>query len=165
MLAQIRDFFEQHLRLDENQQTDREEALRLAAAALLLEMTRMDHQVLPEELNAVLAAIQDHFRLSEQRAKELFECAEVERAKATDYYHFTSLINQSYTAEQKAKLIELLWRVAFADSHLHKYEEHLVRKIADLLYVPHSAFIAAKHRAQTAAEEGKPQVWAEEGMP
>ena len=110
----------------------------------------MDHQVLPEELAAVLSVLQNHFRLDERRAKELPECAEVERARATDYYQFTSLINQSCTAQQKAKLIELLWRVAFADAHLNKYEEHLVRKISDLLYVPHSAFIAAKHRAQTA---------------
>jgi uncharacterized tellurite resistance protein B-like protein len=150
MLAQIRDFFEQHLRFDGAQETDPEESLRLAAAALLLEMTRMDHQVLPEELAAVLSVLQNHFQLDERRAKELLACAEVERARATDYYQFTSLINQSYTAQQKAKLIELLWRVAFADAHLNKYEEHLVRKISDLLYVPHSAFIAAKHRAQTA---------------
>ena len=61
---------------------------------------------------------------------------------------FTSLINSNYTLEQKVSLVECLWRIAYADETLHKYEEHLVRKIADLLYVPHSAFIAAKLSAR-----------------
>jgi uncharacterized tellurite resistance protein B-like protein len=148
MLAQIRTFFEQHLNLDGGTSRDPDEALRLAAAALLLEMTRMDHKVLPEERAAVAKAVQEHFGLDEQHAEELLTCAEAERAQSTDYYQFTSLINQSYSAEDKARLIELLWRVAYADASLDKYEEHMVRKVADLLYVPHSAFIAAKHRAR-----------------
>jgi uncharacterized tellurite resistance protein B-like protein len=148
MLAQIREFFEQHLNPSGAGERDPEEALRLAAAALLLEMTRMDHQVLPEELAAVAHALRDAFQLDESQVEELMAFAEAERAHSTDYYQFTSLINQSYGAGQKAKLIELLWRVAYADKVLDKYEEHLVRKIADLLYVPHSVFIAAKHRAQ-----------------
>jgi uncharacterized tellurite resistance protein B-like protein len=86
--------------------------------------------------------------LDESQVEELMACAEAERAHSTDYYQFTSRINQSYGAAQKAKLIELLWRVAYADKVLDKCEEHLVRKIADLLYVPHSVFVAAKHRAQ-----------------
>jgi uncharacterized tellurite resistance protein B-like protein len=73
--------------------------------------------------------------------------AEEERSESTDYYQFTSLINGNYTLEQKVCLVELLWRIAYANENLHQYEEHLVRKIADLLYVPHSAFIAAKFRA------------------
>jgi uncharacterized tellurite resistance protein B-like protein len=147
MLAQIRTFFEQHLNLTDGSGRDPEEALRLAAAALLLEMTRMDHEVLPAELAAVAGALRDHFGLDEQQAAELLTCAEAARAQSTDYYQFTSLINDSYGPGQKASLIELLWRVAYADANLDKYEEHLVRKVADLLYVPHSVFIAAKHRA------------------
>ena len=148
MLAQIREFFEQHLNPGAGSERDPEEALRLAAAALLLEMTRMDQKVLAEELAAVTQALRDTFQLSESQVKDLLACAEAERAHSTDYYQFTSLINQFYDAGQKATLIELLWRVAYADKSLDKYEEHMVRKIADLLYVPHGAFIAAKHRAQ-----------------
>ena len=73
--------------------------------------------------------------------------AEAERTASTDYFQFTSLINGAYSPEQKIRLIELLWRIAYANESLHRYEEHLVRKVADLLHVPHSAFIAAKHRA------------------
>ena len=70
----------------------------------------------------------------------------MERTESTDYFQFTSLINGVYTPEQKVSVVELLWRIAYANERLHKYEEHLVRKVADLLHVPHSAFIAAKFR-------------------
>jgi uncharacterized tellurite resistance protein B-like protein len=62
-----------------------------------------------------------------------------------------SLINGSYTSQQKIELVELLWRVAYANEALHSHEEYLVRKVADLLYVPHSAFIATKHKARKSA--------------
>ena len=80
--------------------------------------------------------------------KELLELAEEERSESTDYYQFTSLINNNYTPEQKVRLVELLWRIAYANETLHKYEEYLVRKIADLLHIPHSAFITAKFNAR-----------------
>ena len=68
------------------------------------------------------------------------------RWKATCYYDLTRLINNGFSAAQKVKVIELMWEVAYADDKLQKYEEALVRKVADLIYVPHSDFIAAKHR-------------------
>ena len=61
-------------------------------------------------------------------------------------HEFTQLINQSFSAKQKIKVVEMLWRVAYADGKLDKYEEHFVRKIARLLYVRHTDFIKAKHR-------------------
>lgn len=149
MLTRIRDFFRTHLQLPSKQGgRDPEHALRTAAAALLLEMTRMDPDSQADEREAVTAAVRGHFGLSSEEAEELIACAEAEHAEATDYFQFTSLINRAYTSHQKAELIELLWRIAFADEQLHRYEEHLVRRVADLLYVPHSVFIAAKHRAQ-----------------
>ena len=72
----------------------------------------------------------------------------VDGTDPVDYYQFTTLINSNYTLEQKVSLVDRLWRIAYANETLHKYEEHLVRKIADLLYVPHSAFIAAKLSAR-----------------
>jgi uncharacterized tellurite resistance protein B-like protein len=152
MMTRIRDYFRDHLQSpDLRGDRDPDHALRLAAAALLLEMSRMDPEAEDAERDAVTAAVREHMRLSHEEAEELIGCAEEERAQATDYFQFTSLINRSYTSRQKAQLVELLWRVAFADERLHMYEEHLVRRIADLLYVPHSAFIAAKHRAANEA--------------
>ncbi|MDX1811364.1 MAG: TerB family tellurite resistance protein, partial [Gammaproteobacteria bacterium] len=70
-------------------------------------------------------------------------------------YEFTSLINNGFSPEEKVKIIELMWQVAYSDKELEKYEEALVRKIADLLYVPHTAFIAAKHRVISSLDENR----------
>ncbi|HLB15689.1 MAG TPA: TerB family tellurite resistance protein [Burkholderiales bacterium] len=66
---------------------------------------------------------------------------------------FTSLINKRFSPEQKARVVEHMWRVAYADAELSAYEQHTIRKLADLLYVPHGAYIAAKLRARDAARE------------
>jgi uncharacterized tellurite resistance protein B-like protein len=147
MLIRIKRFFDQHLAADSVAQ-DPEHVLRLAVGALLLEMTHMDGEVWPKQREAVEQAVRTCFDLAEGEANELLDLAEAERAESTDYFQFTSLINRSYTPEQKERLVETLWRVAYANEALHMYEEHLVRKVADLLYVPHGAFIAAKHRAR-----------------
>jgi uncharacterized tellurite resistance protein B-like protein len=74
--------------------------------------------------------------------------AEDEVWKSTGFYEFTSLINKGLTYEEKVKVIEYLWEVALVDTHLDKYEEHTVRKIADLIYVAHEDFIEAKLRVK-----------------
>lgn len=147
MLKAITDFFSRHLLLPEDQgSTGMEHALRLATAALLIEMTRVDFEVKAVEMNRTLAVLQDHFDITAEETGELIKLAEQEADQATTYHEFTSLINREYSAEQKIRVIELLWEIACADGEIEKYEDYLVRKIADLLYVPHKAFIAAKHR-------------------
>jgi uncharacterized tellurite resistance protein B-like protein len=147
MLTQIKTFFERHLLPGQaGSEADEERRLRLAVAALLLEMTRMDERVMAEECAAVEAGIRDHFGLTAEETRELIALAEAERQEATDYFQFTSLINSHYGPEQRTRIVEQLWRIAYADHTLHRYEEHLVRKVAQLLHVPHGAFIAAKHR-------------------
>lgn len=145
MLKRIKRYFDQRLGADCLGQ-DPEHVLRLAVGALLLEMTHMDGEVWPKQRAAVEQAVRTCFDLTEEETAELLALAEAERAEATDYFQFTSLINGSYTPKQKEKLVETLWRVAYANEALHQYEDHLVGKIADLLHVSRSAFIAAKHR-------------------
>jgi uncharacterized tellurite resistance protein B-like protein len=148
MLQQLRQFFDQRLRpASADADGVSEHALHLASAALLLEMVQMDGAVREEQCTAVKNAICEHFDLDTDEAAELLELAEAERIGSTDYFQFTSLINGAYSPEQKITLVEQLWRVGYANESLHIYEEHLVRKIADLIHVPHAAFIAAKHRA------------------
>lgn len=83
--------------------------------------------------------------------------AEDQARAATDHYQFTSLINQRFSQAQKQQVVELMWQVAYADSQLSAYEQHVIRKIADLLYVPHRAYIAAKLRARDAVDRGAGQ--------
>lgn len=147
MFKAISDFFEKNLLLPENEGgQNQEHALRLATAALLIEMTRADYEVKDIELQVILSILQNHFDISVDETNELLDLAEHEADLSTTYHEFTSLINSQYSAQQKIQIIELLWEVANADGHIEKYEDYLVRKIADLLYVPHRDFIAAKHR-------------------
>lgn len=147
MLRSIKRFFDDRLVFeDRDSAADSEHVLRLAVAALLLEVGESDYQDHPAERVAVMDAVKNHFGLDQEEADALIDLAETERAEATDYFQFTSLINRTYDLEQKKRVIEILWKVAFADDVLHKYEEHLIRRLAELLHLPHRDFIAAKHR-------------------
>ena len=147
MINQIKLFFEQHLALSAPEGTS-EDKLQLATIALFLEMMHMDDKVEPKEQEVILSMIQQNFSLTAEQANSLIALAEQQRKQATDYYQFTSLINKEYSLEQKVRLIEALWKIAFIDGVLDMHEEYLVRKIADLLHVPHTAFIMAKNRIE-----------------
>lgn len=151
MLDAIRQFFDRELRPAKGAAPNDTHRLQVATAALLIEMARMDEQVRADERQAVLHAVRRHFGLQPADADELLRLAEAQAQQATDYFQFTSLINREFSADDKERMIEQLWRVAYADGELHKYEEHLVRKVADLLYVPHKVFIATKLRARDRA--------------
>lgn len=125
-----------------------EHAYQLATAALLIEMTRADHNVQQAERDAVTTAIRRTFELSVAEIDELVELAELEATEATSLYEFTSLINTHFEPDEKHRIIEQLWHVAFADGEIDKYEEHLVRQVAELIHVPHREFIQAKHRVK-----------------
>lgn len=147
MLDTIKTFFDKHINPAASHDAVTEEhALQVASAALLLEVMRMDLQIKPEEQEAVLAAIRSKFDLSDQEAAELVSLAREEAQNAADYFEFTSRINKGFNFEQKVRLVEHLWAVAFADRHLDQYEDHLVKKIAELLYVPQRDVMLAKHK-------------------
>lgn len=122
--------------------------LQVATAALLLEMMRMDSTVTTEETAAVAKALQSRFGLAAQDVDRLMVLAAEEAQQATDYFQFTSLINKHFSREQKIQMVEYLWQVAFADGHLDAHEQHFMRKIADLLYISHADYVAAKQRAR-----------------
>jgi len=147
MLNQIKLFFEAHLALS-GPEDSLEEKLQIVTVALFLEMMTMDDKVEPEEQEIILSLIHQNFSLTAEQSTSLLELAEQQRKQATDYFQFTSLINKEYSLEQKVRLIESLWKIAFIDGVLDINEEYLVRKIADLLHVPHTAFIMAKIRVE-----------------
>jgi uncharacterized tellurite resistance protein B-like protein len=147
MLKAIRDFVEQQIMVPASiENRDPEHALRLATAALLVEMARQDDVVYEVEREAAAKALCEHFGLSMDEVAGLYALAEEEASEATDYYQFTSLLKDRLNHAQKEQVVELLWRVAAADGDIDHYEEHMVRRIAELLYLPHSSFIRAKRR-------------------
>lgn len=147
MLKAIRDFFDQRFATGPSATP----SLELATAALLVETLRADSSVDEAERAAALGALREKFGISDADAQALIDLAEQEVAQANDRYQFTSLINEHYSQEQKIRIIELMWRIAYADAQLTGAEQHTVRKIAELLHVPHGDYILAKMRARDAA--------------
>jgi uncharacterized tellurite resistance protein B-like protein len=125
-----------------------EHMLQLATAVLLVEMMRIDAHSGAEERRAVLDALREKFDLAEDELARLFELAQNESREASDFYGFTSQLNKGYTPEQKLRIVEYLWQVALADGHLSHHENHLMRKLVDLLHIPHADNVAAKQRAR-----------------
>ena len=153
MLNSIRDFFDRNM-AHSAPSTERH-SVELATAALLVEVIRSDAGIAPSEQQAVLQAVREKFGLSDEEAQTIFRLAEEEVRTANDYYQFTSLINRHFNQQQKQHVIELMWRVAYADADLAAHENHVLRRIAELLHVTHGDYIAAKMRARDAAERGK----------
>jgi uncharacterized tellurite resistance protein B-like protein len=147
MLNALRKFFDQHIapKADEPPASAQRRA-QIAAAVLLVEVARSDHDYSDAERQTVLASVQGKFGLSAAEAQEMLALAESESLQAHDIFQFTSQIDASFSPEQKVRLIEELWRAAYADSTLHEYEEHLIRRVADMLHLSHSQFITAKLR-------------------
>ena len=147
MLEAIKNFFENNINVTADAVAgDTDHRLRVATAALLIEVMRADFDDHDDERSAITSALREHFDLSAGEVDKLVELAEQEVAQSVDHYEFTSLIKNSFGREEKVRVIELMWQIAYADNHLQKYEDALVRKIADLIYVSHSDFMAAKHR-------------------
>ena len=142
MLDAIKSFFTAELATDNNE--NEHCRIQLAAAALLIELSRADFQRAPQEQQAIETALQKAFKLSGEQLAKLIDLAEQENRDATSLYQFTNLIKHEYSLEQRFQLVKMLWQVAMADGELSKYEDHLIRKIAELIYLPHSQFIQAK---------------------
>jgi uncharacterized tellurite resistance protein B-like protein len=121
--------------------------LNLAVAALLVEVLRADYDVAPAERQLVVESTVRLLGLGLDQGAALVAEAERHIDQSHDLYQFTSQVNRVYSDADKVRLLEALWRVANADATVHKYEEHLIRRVADLLHVPHAGFISAKLRA------------------
>ena len=118
--------------------------LELAAAALMIELCKADFRRDPREQQAMVDAIRNTFDLNDAALTEIINEAERANASSTSLYEFTSIINEHCDEESKYLLVCDLWRVAFADGNLDKYESHLISKIAELIYLPHALYIKAK---------------------
>jgi len=143
VLKGIQNFFNQFL--DQNTAAgDTEHRLQLATAALLIEVMRTDDQDHEQEQAVLLSRLQQKFQIEPDRCTEIIRLAESEISQSTDYHQFTRLINEQFSQQQKTHVIELMWEIAWADGELDPWEEHLIRRVADLIYISHADFIAAK---------------------
>ena len=144
MIAALKALFEPVPAETEEQCAHRQQ---LAAAALLIETARSDFCQDESEQLAIAELLCASLDVSQEEVAQLIEQASAKVDDATSLYEFTRIINDHYSATQKVQLIDAMWSVAFADGDLDKYEEHLIRQVAELIYVPHQDYIRCKLRA------------------
>lgn len=149
MIARLTRFFENCLKPAAQESAGAtEQRLRLASAALLMELGSADHEFNEAERHTLEAILREHYRLDTAQLDELWQLAQEEKQSATSLYQFTALFNEHYDYTAKLQLLANLWRVAYADGRLDRYEEHTIRKVAELLYLSHKDFIQTKLAAR-----------------
>ena len=126
---------------------DRDEAIRLATAVLMADVANADDNFDEDEFDRVLTLCQSHFHLAPNDAAELVNRATEEADDLVSLHSFTDVLHETLSEDEKARVIQLLWAVAYADGNLDKYEDSLVLKISDLLHVSRGLVMRLKHDA------------------
>jgi len=144
MITAIQTFMRQRLHNRDAGEDCPGEVLRMATAVLLMEVARADHDIDQAERDVILRIIERQHALSSAEARRVAAAAEEKIDQATSLYPFTSMLNRECTLEDRVAIVSMLWEVTFADGRVDDHEEHLVRRVANLLHVPHREFIRTK---------------------
>ena len=119
-----------------------------ACIALMLETSMADDLLDESEIKTLKATLINDFKLEETEIDELIEISKKNVDDSTSLYDFTRDINDNFDSNERFKLIESMWKIAYADGNIDKFEEHIIRKVSNLIYVSHSDFIKAKISAK-----------------
>lgn len=154
MLNRIQSFFNDMIQtaVDTGQPDSHAHGIRLATAALMIEMARADFNLSDQERLLASDLMANRFDLSRSELDELMGLAELQAKEAASLFQFTQLIDKQLPYEEKLEVVGMLWEMAYADRELDKYEEHLVRKLTDLLHIPHQQMIRIKHEVMERLE-------------
>ena len=145
MFSSINHFFKERIAKSDDEKSMNE---HLAVAALLVEVMIIDGDLADAELNTVTKSLGELLDIEANDLHDLIELSKKEVSAATSLYQFTRQINESYNIDKKLQLMTTLWRVAYADGKLDKYEENIIRRIADLIHIRHSEYIKCKVTAR-----------------
>lgn len=156
MLASLKKFIDEQFAVDGSADDagDSQHELGIATAALAIEIARADADFDDTERRHIVDAMSQRYALSGQETEQLVRRADDRVEQSVSLYDFTRQLNDGLEYEEKIAIVRLLWDVAFTDNEINKYEEHFIRKIADLLYVAHSDYIRAKLAAQDDRQAG-----------
>jgi len=125
-------------------QVDPAERLRIATCVVLLEVAKSDDEFSSLEKATLSAILQKEFEISEAAVEALVAQARTQRSESIDLYEFTSHINAVYSREEKIRIVELAWKIIYADDQLNRYEDHFVHKLARLFRLQHEELMEAK---------------------
>ena len=150
MLRKLAALFDNAFARDNEDPVAREHALRIATALLLIEVARADYADDLAEDATMIASLKQFFALEDEAAQLLLTEARSTADSAVELQQFTRRLHEQLSVAEKQRVVEMLWQVALADRRLDKHEDHLVRRISELLYVPHSDLIRIRNRVRPA---------------
>ncbi len=146
LILDVRNFFEDNLVAGDpgGEPEDERHEIKLATAALIIEMTRADFEISDDERRAVVRGVRAVLGIDEAQTEQLIELARQQVQLGRKLHEFADLVEERYTRVEKRRIVEMMWGVAFSDAELKAHEEYLVRKVAEMLHVPFEDFIGAK---------------------
>jgi len=144
MINKIKEFLTKLETKEEKEINPSQEELNLTCAALLIETAFADNSLDKEEILSIKKLLKEVYELDDLIIEKIVEEGELSVKNSTSLFEYTKPLNQFMSYENKVTLVGLMWKIAYADGNLDKYEEHLIRKISDLLHIDHHDFIQQK---------------------
>ena len=148
MIHTLKRWFE---KLSDNQDPNEghsHEKINLCCFSLMVITANVDSNFDESERRTIQELGRDLFNLDETTIDEIVSDAKQQASDSTSLYEFTSLIHENLSEHDKFKLVVGLWKIAFADGEVDKYEEHVIRRVAELIYIDHARFTEARHIAE-----------------
>ena len=144
MIKRIKDLLSNFSNQEEVIEDEKISSLDKACSALLIEVAYADKVFDESEINSLRESLKETYDIDEQIIDELISEAKKTVDESTSLYEYTRVVNDEFNYSDKLELLSRIWKLAFADGNLDKYEDHLIRKISDLIHISHSDFIKIK---------------------
>lgn len=148
MIKNLKSYLDNFFQESPDKNIQHKNKIELATAVLMIEISLADENTGDEEYKTIKKILLEKFELDKTKIDTLISLAEDEVDHTVSLHEFAETINNELSAIEKTNIIENLWRVAYADAYIHKYEEYYIRKIADLLHVSHSDYIKTKLKTE-----------------
>ena len=144
MIKRIKDLLSNFSNQEEEIEDEKISSLDKACSALLIEVAYADKVFDESEINSLRESLKETYNINEEIINELISDAKKTVDESTSLYEYTRVVNDEFDYSDKLELLSRIWKLAFADGNLDKYEDHLIRKISDLIHISHSDFIKIK---------------------
>ena len=151
----MKKFFNNLFKKNQIEDLVEDNSVLLSAIALLLEVSLADEIIDISEVETLKDVLLKEFDVDQKKIDDLISNAKKNQNSSTSLYEFTRKINDDYKFEDKKNLIFSMWKIAFADGNIDKYEEYVIRKVSDLIYISHPDFIESKQLAREEYENRK----------
>ena len=142
MIDIMKKFFDRKADATKESQTGHD--INIATCAILLEMANIDGEFDEAEKKKIALFFSTHTDHSQEEIQEIMDASAKELENSIDLWKFTNMINQNYSVDEKIRIIETIWSVAYSDGTLDKHEDYLVHKLSNLLRLSHKQLIDSK---------------------